>query len=35
MRRQEREMMGCNEYSGAQLYMGGKRRGDDSFPRKR
>jgi hypothetical protein len=28
-------MMGHNEYSGAQLYMGGRRRGNDSFPYKK
>jgi hypothetical protein len=33
MRRQERETMGHNEYSGARLYSGGRRRGDNSFPK--
>jgi hypothetical protein len=28
-------MMGHNEYSGTQLYMGGRRRGNDSFPYKK
>jgi hypothetical protein len=35
MKRQERETTEHNEYSGAQLYMGGRRRGDDSFPLKK
>jgi hypothetical protein len=30
--RQEQEMMGRNEYSGAHLYTGGRQQGDDSFP---
>jgi hypothetical protein len=30
--KQERETMGHNEYSGAQLYTGDRRRDDDSFP---
>jgi hypothetical protein len=32
MGRQEREMMGLDEYSGTQLYMGSRRQCDDSFP---
>jgi hypothetical protein len=32
MRRQEREMIEHNEYSGTQLYMGGRRQGNDLFP---
>jgi hypothetical protein len=35
MRRQERETMEHNEYSGAQLYMGGRRYGDDLFSYKK
>jgi hypothetical protein len=35
MRRQERETMECNEYNDDQLYVGGRRRGDDSFPEKK
>jgi hypothetical protein len=31
MRRQERETTKCNECNGDQLYVGGRRRGDDSF----
>jgi hypothetical protein len=35
MRRQEREMMECNKYNGDQLYVGGRRRDDNSFPKKK
>jgi hypothetical protein len=35
MRRQVREMTECNECNGDQLYVGGRRQGDDSFPEKR
>jgi hypothetical protein len=35
MRRQEQEMMECSNYNGDQLYMGGRRREDDSFPEKK
>jgi hypothetical protein len=35
MRRQEREMQECNKYNGDQLYVGGRRREDDSFPEKK
>jgi hypothetical protein len=35
MRRQEREMTQCNECNGDQLYVGSRRRGDDSFPEKK
>jgi hypothetical protein len=35
MRRQERETMEGNECKGDQLYVGGRRRGDDSFPEKK
>jgi hypothetical protein len=35
MRRQEREKTECNKYNGDQLYVGGRRRDDDSFPEKR
>jgi hypothetical protein len=35
MRRQERETMECNNYNGDQLYMGGRRREDDSFLEKK
>jgi hypothetical protein len=34
MRRQEQEMTKCNKYNGDQLYVGGRRREDDSFPKK-
>jgi hypothetical protein len=35
MRKQERETTEHNEYSGAQLYMGGRRYGDDLFSYKK
>jgi hypothetical protein len=35
MRRQVREMTECNECNGDQLYVGGRRQGNDSFPEKR
>jgi hypothetical protein len=35
MRRQERETTKCNECNGDQLYVGGRQRGDDSFPEKK
>jgi hypothetical protein len=35
MRRQERETMECNECNDDQLYVGGRRQGDDSFPEKK
>jgi hypothetical protein len=35
MRRQEREKMECNKYNSDQLYVGGRRRDDDSFPEKK
>jgi hypothetical protein len=35
MRRQEQETTECNECNGDQLYVGGRRRGDDSFPKKK
>jgi hypothetical protein len=35
MRRQERETMECNECNGDQLYVGGRRWGDDSSPEKK
>jgi hypothetical protein len=28
-------MMECNKYNGDQLYVGGRRRNDDSFPKKK
>jgi hypothetical protein len=28
-------MTECNNYNGGQLYMGGRRREDDSFPKKK
>jgi ribosome modulation factor len=34
MRRQERETMERDKYNGDQLYVGGRRRDDDSFPEK-
>jgi hypothetical protein len=35
MRRQEQEKTECNKYNGNQLYVGGRRRDDDSFPEKK
>jgi hypothetical protein len=35
MRRQERETTECNECNVDQLYVGGRRRGNDSFPEKK
>jgi hypothetical protein len=35
MRRQEREMTKCNKYNDDQLYVGGRRWEDDSFPEKK
>jgi hypothetical protein len=35
MRRQKQETMKCNECNGDQIYVGGKRRGDNSFPEKK
>jgi hypothetical protein len=35
MRRQERETMEHNKYNDDQLYVGGRRREDDSFPEKK
>jgi hypothetical protein len=35
MRSQEQEMMECNNYNGDQLYLGGRRREDNSFLEKK
>jgi hypothetical protein len=35
MRRQERKTTKCNECNGDQLYVGGRRQGNDSFPEKK
>jgi hypothetical protein len=34
MRRQEREMMGCDVLNGANFIRCGRRQGDNSFPKK-